>query len=53
MDALEAFRDDGLDAEAAAVSSQPIALSGKWRLRMFFGAISSAVLMASSEILTE
>src|SRR5881409_3329516 len=36
----------------AAVSSQPIALSGRCRLRMYFGAISSAVLMASSEILT-
>ena len=36
-----------------AVSSQPIALSGRCRLRMYFGDISSAVLMASSEIVTE
>src|SRR4030095_8266572 len=37
----------------AAVSSQPMALSGRWRLRMYFGAISRAMLIASSEILTE
>jgi hypothetical protein len=36
-----------------AVSSQPIALSGRCRLRMYFGDISRAVLIASSEIVTE